>query len=497
MTINIQVSPQYQGMVELAGAPQNPTNNNEGVSTFTTLSDIPANFDGVAAVGNQLITGNGIGKKLQRVLSRISARTLIIGDSLAERCGEANGRVWNINGAAESSVKSAQGLFTTLNLECNNAFNIVRNAGIAGQNTAEILARMDDELANYGPFDVVVDISGTNDIGVAGFDANVTAANKIAIAEKAIAHGAFHISFGIPPKDSIVSAIGVQHKAIANRLVQRYCQLHENCYYIPTDQLTNNNSGVDGHWAAAYAPADGTHPDKYETTYAIVSPAIADLKSMFPGYPTIQSSCETYDGIGSPATPPFGNGSNILTRQMSLCIAAGGTNTAATGVTYVSTPPAGYTLQGSGSGLTLTSSLVARSDGRGNQYRIQFDATGGVHAAELFYQNGTKYAAGKWYEFVAEIELISGPGIINDIQFGIRAATGSLTYVRDNDVSNMLASSVQPVTFKRVFVTPRIPYQGTDQMRAFITITSDSTTGTAVVGISLLSITEYDRQVDL
>ncbi len=100
-------------------------------------------------------------------------------------------------------------------------------------------------------------------------------------------------------------------------------------------------------------------------------------------------------------------------------------------------------------------------------------------------------------QFAGEVELISGAGIINDILFGFRAAAGTapLRYVRENDNSNIVDTSVQPSTFKRPFRTPRLPYKNGDTMRAFMIATTFNATGSAVIGLSRLSLREYDRQI--
>ena len=59
MPLNVQVSPQYQGVVEPAGSPQHTTVNDLN-ENFASVSAIPSGFVGTARVGTDLYVGDGL-----------------------------------------------------------------------------------------------------------------------------------------------------------------------------------------------------------------------------------------------------------------------------------------------------------------------------------------------------------------------------------------------------------------------------------------------------
>lgn len=432
--------------------------------------------------------------------ARSGYRTLLLGDSITYRAGEGNGHIWNINGAAENAVNGYSGPFSVLNAACGHPFNMIRNGGVAGEKSDQIAARFNAEwnaaVSKAGGVDVVSIMAGTNDLGVAGYTAAITAANILGMAQQSLNRGAFVLLWGIPPKGSLTTAAVLQKQG-ANQALRNFANKNANCLFIDSEQETTDQTAVTGAWKSGYGDAGtAAHPATYAACYFMSRNAHTRIQQLFRPWPLIACAADSYDGYGSPASPPYGEGANVLTAAQSLGTGAG-TATATSGAVIVGTPASGWTLQASGTGLTVTCSQVARSDGAGNDQVFSCAiASGTGHSCELFYQNGSKYSGSRWYELSSAAEIGSGEAYIEKLYGGIRAATGSLTYVRDLDYANITANSAQPLsplTYR--VVTPRIPYQGTDQMRVFFTWDFTDVAGTAVVKIGRVSVREYSAQV--
>lgn len=121
MTINISVSPQYQGMVELAGDPQNPTNNNEGVANYTSIAGIPADLTGAAIVGNQIITGDGSNLRMH---GRRNNKIAVLGDSFDQRSMPTD--------TSGSLNTEAYGIWNLTNMLMQNRLDLVYIDGASG-----------------------------------------------------------------------------------------------------------------------------------------------------------------------------------------------------------------------------------------------------------------------------------------------------------------------------------------------------------------------------
>lgn len=426
----------------------------------------------------------------------LGARVLLMGDSLTARNGEGFGKNWNLNGVQEFSMNAVTGMFTLFNTLCGSPFRVIHNGGISGQKSDEIAARFDAEwdaaVAKAGGVDVVNILAGTNDLGVSGYTASTTYASILEMMNKSLQRGSFVLVWGIPPKNSLSTA-SVLHKMQVNQLLKDFCRKTPNTYYINSDLYLSDNTVTTGAWKTGYA-VDGTHPDTYVAMYNFGKSGHDYIKAKFNPYSLISSASDTRTGYGI-STAPFADGLNIFTNTQSLC---SGTGTATPGTAViVGTPPSGWTLQTAGAGLTVTCSQEARSDGVGNDAVFSCNiASGTGHTFELYYQSTALITAGKWYEFSAEIQLVSGETIISRLYNEVNAATGSSSYVRNLDYSNIVSNSPQassPLLFTTVL--PRFPIQTGEQMRIkALVMTFSGTPGTAVIKIGRISCREYSSQ---
>lgn len=174
-------------------------------------------------------------------------------------------------------------------------FRLVRNAGIAGNTSAQMLTRFDTDVTPYTP-SVVLVMAGTNDVstavsaGGATPDATVIAtyrANMAAIVAKCHAIGATPVILTIPPNDT-----NARHALIAilNQWLAEWCR---------TSRLTliDAHSALVGTANGDYADTagDGTHP----TQAAHVKLAGVVSAALTPLFPASPSPCATYE---DPAT---------------------------------------------------------------------------------------------------------------------------------------------------------------------------------------------------
>lgn len=87
------------------------------------------------------------------------ATVVLIGDSLTSDNGQTG------TGSYQYSTH-ANGLFTWANALADARFTVIKNSGVGGQNSAQILARFSTDVVAYAPR-VVVIMAGTNDTGSA------------------------------------------------------------------------------------------------------------------------------------------------------------------------------------------------------------------------------------------------------------------------------------------------------------------------------------------
>jgi lysophospholipase L1-like esterase len=155
---------------------------------------------------------------------------------------------------SDSTITPARGSSwpTYASLALNNGFYLVRNAGIGGDTTAQMLARFDTDVAAYSPTIVTIG-GGRNDItnGVALTDYK---ANTIALVDKVKALGARPVLRTINPTNSSADRAKT---ALWNNWRRQYAAQYNipllDFYQVLVDPAT-------GGYKAGYAIADGVHP---------------------------------------------------------------------------------------------------------------------------------------------------------------------------------------------------------------------------------------------
>ena len=219
-------------------------------------------------------------------------------------------------------------------------------AGVPGNTSAQMLARMDAFLAN-NPEGIVI-LAGTNDASQ-GVSIDTYISNMRQIITRAKSAGCAVIICTVPPKSSSATAT-VQGAIIAQNMWIRTVTPSLGC------EVAHTYSGLvdttTGYLKASYDSGDGTHPNGLG--HIVLGQKVAEaMKRIRPltGYAIVNS------------TTPVGAG-NLITDPLSL---AG------------STKPSGWFEQPGGTGSVPTYSLVNDASGAlvaGKWAQMDFDASG-------------------------------------------------------------------------------------------------------------------------
>jgi lysophospholipase L1-like esterase len=135
---------------------------------------------------------------------------------------------------------------------------LVRNAGVDYQTTAQMLARLDRDVLSYGP-DVVTVEGGTND-RANRVPLRTAIANLRQMVVRIQATGARVVLLTIPPNTGSVAPWNAAIRALA---------ASEGCGFADTFAVLANSRG---HWLPGLT-ADGIHPNA--AGYALMEPVIA------------------------------------------------------------------------------------------------------------------------------------------------------------------------------------------------------------------------------
>jgi lysophospholipase L1-like esterase len=258
-------------------------------------------------------------------------------------------------------VMRADSIFQTLTCLSGGAISFVRNAGVGGNTTAQMLARFDTDVTPYAPTMVSV-LGGTNDFTFSVSDATFQA-NVRALVAKIRGIGAIPLLFTPPPVNSFGTSD--RAKVIRNgRWMLRYAAANGipcvDTFGVLVDPATT------GNYLAAYDNGDGIHPS-VAGRLAIGTAAWNTLKPLLPLVNGTYTTCKGdptnlalnalfLDGStgGFPVdwfagdTPSSGTGANSIITDAAM---PGGkalrlTATAMTGgysVRFVILPAAGFT----------------------------------------------------------------------------------------------------------------------------------------------------------
>lgn len=173
----------------------------------------------------------------------LSGRMVTLGDSLTERWGQWNG----IGGKVGTRIWDEWPMYAAMLTD--QKINLVRNAGIGGETTAQMLARFDTDVTPVNP-GVVTLLAGTNEMNAperAGWQTNM-----LALIAKVRSIGALPVLVTLPPAGTNVTEPVIRNAWLRKIATEQRLPVLD-FYTLATDPLT-------AQMAAAMGDSDDIHP---------------------------------------------------------------------------------------------------------------------------------------------------------------------------------------------------------------------------------------------
>jgi len=310
------------------------------------------------------------------------------------------------------------------------------NAGVSGQNCAQILARK-EFLVDQLDCDLVIIDCGTNDMGSQTKEYIQSAREELCD---------YFLNAGIavvllPVLSRAVSswpANGTQRKKAAwiNSRSRHFCQSRKGCYIFDWNAQWVDSANANGEPFVG-ASSDGIH---FNPAGAVaVGEALAKFLATLlpPAQPRVWSQNDVYDATEN----PFGN---LLTNQ--FCTGTTGTRT---GATVTGSVASNMRVELSSGNATVACSKETRTDNRGDyQVMAITTAANGAQDSLIFFRtdpaNTTHTLGGKWVEASIEVD-ISASNILQ----------GATLYLEDNNgTGKMTVEGLEPYTAGQNDYTP-------------------------------------------
>ncbi len=323
---------------------------------------------------------------------------IVFGDSITAN---------NTSAGKGYSYATAHGYWNWANFFLGQRYKLLRNAGVGGNRTQDMLNRLDADVLYYRP-DLVVVLGGTNDIANDVSAATITA-NLTSIYERIISTGASVVAMTILPRANAGITAAQRNRLMrVNNWIRETAYSRQNILLCDTffafaDPASSTSDPVTGY------TSDGLHPTAIgarvvgNELYKVLNP-IAPISSRM-----VCGQADTFDSTNNPT-------GNMLVNGMLQTVSA----TSGTG--YAGNNPSNFAIQRIVGTATWTGSAVARSDGYpGNWYRAAI--TGGTLATEQFEfrQNVTGPAAGgTMYQI--------GDSLYGEIEFNV-TVSGATAYI--------------------------------------------------------------------
>ena len=324
--------------------------------------------------------------------------------------------------------------FEIANAMLRHPFLLLRNVGKPGKTLAYIQAGFARDVLSKNPDGVKIQ-GGINDVIASasdGSDADAVLAAMIAPMKAMIAECVSRNIFTIV---ETVGPLGVARDAnfaIKNRIVYRfndwlkqYCQVvARSVFLLDTHRLwVNPTAAADGEWASGMS-TDGAHPTAKATQAAGIELAALLASSYFLQRPKVGSGANAYTEHSSLnnviLNPLFETAGGTLT-------AAGAGSGAATNTSHAQLWTTTWTRAGLG---TITSQLVARADGLGNDQQFTVNpADAGDQLSMLSNAMAARVTAGDIISAFLNLQ-ISALAAVSNIFFSIDWSYNGLTYTQ-------------------------------------------------------------------
>ena len=312
---------------------------------------------------------------------------IIFGDSITAN---------NTSSGGAFNYAPANGYWNWANALLGQRYKLLRNAGIGGNWTSDMLNRLYSDVLFYRP-DIVVVLGGTNDISN-NVPVATTITNLTTIYERILSTGSSVVAMTILPR----AAAGIT-TAQRNRLMQINNWIREYTYTRPNIILCDaffafaDASNATSDPVTTYT-SDGLHPNSIGAR-VVGNELYKVLNVLTPASNrSVNGQADVFDATDNPT------GNMMVNGMLQILGASSGTG-------FAGNNPNNFTIQRLAGTSTWTGSTNARTDGYpGNWYRAAI--TGGTLATEQFEfrQNlsgptagGTTYQIGD--QLYAEVEL--------------------------------------------------------------------------------------------
>lgn len=349
------------------------------------------------------------------------------------------------------------GYFNWANVMLGHRFQVVAYAGVGGNTTAQMLARLDTDVLSHSP-DWCVVLGGTNDINTGVSDA-VAFGNLKTIYQRLISAGVRVIASTVTPSTYLTAGAVTQAWFRLNQRIRQYAQAN------PAIILADMGSAISDYStnpprALANTTSDGVHPSAYGAP--MMGKVLADaLRPYVPAVPLLGMSNYDVDVINP----------NVM---MTGTTGASGGGAAITG----NIADGWYVYATTG---TITCSKVARTDGLPGVWQ-QLVANGGGYEYQETISTG--FAQGDQIFAQCEFQTNADWSGVSKVYLVLRARDGaSATLVSANDLGHQGSIDQNYNPGSGILCTPSlIVPAGTANVFAAFIFSGTAAAGTVRVG---------------
>ena len=387
-------------------------------------------------------------------------RAVVFGDSFTARN----------TSAGETARLLDHGYFSWANAFLGGAFSLIANAGVSGQRTDEMLARIESDVIARDPDWVFVQ-GGWNDIN-AGYTSQAVIDTLTAICSMLSSRGINVVLLAVAPNNSVTAGIA-RKLHIINKGLREYAFSTGGVYFVDTYAAVVDPTSATAAFASLMS-SDGTHLSAYGAR--AYGKAISDvLGEVVQSYNYLPSSNAESYGVDS-------SSKQIIDNPLLIGTGSAPTGTGASG--NLATGWAGGT---GGSGASSAAfSLVARSDGKGNNQRIVVSGAAASSSINIR-QTGlvSRATNGDVLYAVGEV-TISGASDVRSVNLGGSATVGGVTYQLNTLEANGASVNPDQSSFTLQLRTPEFTIPaGSLTTVQFVVSATFGTTGTGALTMEI------------
>lgn len=463
-TSGVGITPTLFGSVVLLGDSNTAANWAWGVATSMTGS-IGATTATVVLTGHQFVANDLV--KIDNtnqaecngdftVLSRVDANTFTVQLKAPLTVTAATGTIKVHN----PKLVANNGFYTYWNLLQSGRLNLLHNAGMSGETTAQILARIPQDVIPYNPSIVTV-LAGTNDVRTGVATATIIA-NLTNIYAVLLSKGITVAALTIPPLgsgDANYNATTTQQIQDVNAFIKKYCLQNRGMVFIDCHAAIVNPTSEGG--AALAANLEDTLHFSPVGAYNIgVLLANAGSLQVTPNNTLPTSAADTY--LVNAANKNVGPNPMFLTTATGPVGTFGGGGGVTEGSGAGTSVAKGWRVEASGTA-TAVASLVARTvandgDALGNNQRFVLTAAANNDSCAI--KNIDTFAsqveAGDQLYAECSFRLSAITGTPKRVNLSVNVTVGGVLYsttVGYGSISNTLPTSNMSGVFRTPIIT--------------------------------------------